>query len=267
MPTTGDSYRWSSAKRSDVGKVRRVNEDSVLNRPDLGVWAVADGLGGHQAGDTASRMVVEALESMSRPTDLPVFVADARRRLAGVNDELNAASWDQARSTPGSTVAALFLLGVKGSVLWAGDSRVYLLRDGVLRRLSRDHSQAEEMIRSGLLDPDQAFGHPASSVLTRAVGADEGLELDDLSIDVYPGDVFLLCSDGLYNEVSEHQMACVLAANACDNAADQLLQLALSGEARDNISMVIVRAEQDLSDSSKTVINPAFSRRAARRLS
>jgi len=265
MPRVGDSHRWSSAARTHVGKVRQINEDAVLDRPDLGAWAVADGLGGHQAGDTASRMVVDALAALSPPAELSEIIAAARQALIGVNQRLNEMAWDQARSSPGSTVAALFLRGSQGAAVWAGDSRVYLLRDGWLRRLSRDHSQAEEMIQSGLLDPQDATNHPASSVLTRAVGADEDLELDDFVIDVFPGDAFLLCSDGLYNEVGEQTITRVLSENDCHSAADQLLQLALNGEARDNISAVTVRVEVDPGDSSKTVINPAFSRRTAKR--
>jgi protein phosphatase len=245
--------------------VRRVNEDAVLDRPDLGLWAVADGLGGHQAGDVASRMVVDGLSTLPQSPDLCAWLGAARSQLLLVNDKLNERSWERTGGTPGSTVAALFAVETRAAVLWAGDSRVYLHRDGELRRLSSDHSQAEEMVRSGLLSRRDAASHPASSVLTRAVGADEGLTLDEVITDVRIGDFFLLCSDGLYNEVSEKTIGQVLMNSDCRSAADRLLELALDGGGRDNISVVTVQVTQDLDDSTKTVINPVFSRRTAAR--
>lgn len=259
-PSDANDYFWRSAQRSHVGNVRRVNEDSVLVRPDLGIWAVADGLGGHQCGDKASRMVVEALSEITSEPDLERLLASARDRLAEVNDSLTQGASDPPAGTPGSTVASLLVLGASAAVLWAGDSRVYLLRDGTLRRLSRDHSQAEELVQSGLLERDQVVGHPASSVLTRAVGGVGELELEHVVIDVFPGDYFLLCSDGLYNEVSEPEMERLLAENDCESAAEALLQLALSGEARDNVSVVAIQVEsgQAAADGSETAVNPVF---------
>ncbi|NEV63334.1 PP2C family protein-serine/threonine phosphatase [Thiorhodococcus minor] len=259
-PSEASGYLWRSAQRSHVGKVRQVNEDSVLARPDLGIWAVADGLGGHQCGDKASHMVVDALAQITPTLELDGVLAIARDKLTEVNDSLTQDSADQPGSTPGSTVASLIVQGTSCAVLWAGDSRAYLLRDGKLRRLSRDHSQAEELVQSGLLDRRDVVGHPASSVLTRAVGARGGLELEDVRLDIFPGDYFLLCSDGLYNEVSEPELERVLSENDCESAAEALLQLALSGEARDNISIVAIQVEleQDTADCCETAVNPVF---------
>lgn len=232
-------------------------------RPDLGIWAVADGLGGHQCGDKASRMVVDALAEIAPGADLEGLLMTARDKLIAVNDGLIQGIADLPGSTPGSTVASLIALGTTAAVLWAGDSRVYLLRDGRLRRLSKDHSQAEELVQRGLLDRQDVVGHPASSVLTRAVGAAGALELEDVVIDVFPDDYFLLCSDGLYNEVSEPRIEQLLAEHDCESAAEALLQLALSGEARDNISVVAIQVEpeQDRADCSETALNPVFFRR------
>ena len=259
-PSDANDYLLRSAQRSHVGNVRQVNEDSVLARPDLGIWAVADGLGGHQCGDTASRMVVEALAEITPAADLDGLLAIVRDRLTQVNDRLTQGMTGLPGSTPGSTVASLLVLGTSAAVLWAGDSRVYLLRDGTLRRLSRDHSQAEELVQSGLLDRDQVVGHPASSMLTRAVGAVGELELEHVVIEVFSGDYFLLCSDGLYNEVSEAQIERLLAENDCESAADALLQRALSGEARDNISLIAIQVDSRkvAADCSETAINPVF---------
>lgn len=256
-----ESYRWASVARTHVGKVRRLNEDAVLDRPDLGLWAVADGMGGHEAGDRASRMVVEALAALAPPAGLDDFVAAAKRQLQAVNETLQEEARDGAGRISGSTVAALLVHGRHGVAIWAGDSRIYLYRNGRLHGLSRDHSQVEEWVKSGLLKRHEASGHPASNVITRAVGADDAVELDTTRIDVLPGDVFLLCSDGLYNEVDEEAMSQALSRTDCEWSAEQLLARALASRARDNISLVIVHAGRQSRDETKTVINPAFAQR------
>jgi protein phosphatase len=140
--------------------------------------------------------------------------------------------------------------------LWAGDSRIYLYRDGQLRQLTRDHSQVEELRSLGIITDEEARHHPAQHMITRAVGATDLLELDDDAIEVADGDVFLLCSDGLSNELSDEDIAGVLTSAERANACVELVDLALARGGRDNITAVVVEA-QDPNASEKTLLNPA----------
>jgi serine/threonine protein phosphatase PrpC len=235
---------WESAARSHVGNVRKLNEDALLDRPDLGIWVVADGMGGHQAGDVASRLIVDSLDQLNEGP------AEAREEavctvLCSVNQRLR--SMAQARGQNaiiGSTVAVL--LGGESSVvsLWVGDSRVYLLRDGVLRQLTRDHSQVEELIERGVISRAEAETHPAANVITRAVGAADGVMIDRHEEPALPGDVYLLCSDGLNKAVPEAEITQVLAGGSCADSAQALLHLGLVRGAKDNLSVVVVHAEE-----------------------
>ncbi|MGD8957989.1 MAG: protein phosphatase 2C domain-containing protein [Chromatiaceae bacterium] len=257
----GEGFRWSSAFETHVGKVRKLNEDAVLSRPDLSLWAVADGMGGHEGGDRASRMVIDALASLSPADRLGDFVDAAMHKLESVNAHLHAEARRGAGNISGSTVVALLVHGRRGAAVWAGDSRLYLFRNGSLHALSRDHSQVEEWVSNGLLERHQADGHPAANVITRAIGAADSVELDTAEFEIFPGDTFLLCSDGLYNELGEQAIARILGANDFANAAHKLLTTALAGAARDNISLVITHAEERIEDATRTVINPAFAGR------
>jgi protein phosphatase len=248
-------FTWSSAARSHVGTVRELNEDAYLDLGEKGLWAVADGMGGHAVGDVASRLVVETLTELPPPRSLGSFVKDVRSRLRQANRELREEATARGVTLIGSTVAILLAYKKHCVYLWAGDSRIYLLRAGQLTQLSRDHSQVEELIARGLLDRSDADNHPSSNAITRAVGAEYELNLDDEMMQVKGGDMFLLCSDGLYNEVSEHEIATELLRGDCTKAAENLVKLAVDHGARDNVTVVVIRAE-DESDSSKTIINP-----------
>jgi protein phosphatase len=246
-------FRWTSAARSDTGCVRQINEDAVLDSPERGLWAVADGMGGHAVGDVASRMVVESLSQMSAQSAL----SDARQRLLEVNAQLRIEAARRLVSRIGSTVVLLAARHGACAYLWAGDSRIYLYRQGRLMQLTRDHSHVEELKARGHLTAEEALHHPAQHLITRAVGALDVLELDEDSIELHDGDTFLLCSDGLSNEVRETEMADALADNNCEWAAQRLLELALSRGGHDNISIIIAHAE-DMLGSDKTQVNPGL---------
>jgi len=250
-------FRWTSAAMSHVGLVRQVNEDACLEQTERGLWAVADGMGGHARGDVASRMVVDALEKISAPENLAGFVADVRRQLQTVNSSLRAEAAMRDTQIIGSTVVVLLACGQRCSFLWAGDSRIYLYRNGLLRQLSRDHSQVEELRSSGQLSAEEALHHPARNLITRAVGAADTLELDEAGCEVMDGDIFLLCSDGVSNEVSEQEICDALICGNCRQAAESLIAMALHGGGRDNASAVVVRAE-DIYSPEKTILNPAL---------
>jgi serine/threonine protein phosphatase PrpC len=236
--------------------VRAINEDACLERPQRGLWAVADGMGGHDAGDLASRMVVSALDGLGPGNSLASCVAETRDLLQGVNRELRVAALRRDVPLIGSTVVVLLAWERHCAYLWAGDSRIYLLRNGRLKQLSHDHSRVEELKALGELAGQEAL-HPKHNVITRAVGALDSLELDEGNLVVADGDIFLLCSDGLSNQVSEEAMARALMAGNCQQAAETLIELALKGGGRDNITAVVVHAE-DLDSGDMTLLNPAL---------
>ncbi|HYF19298.1 MAG TPA: protein phosphatase 2C domain-containing protein, partial [Ramlibacter sp.] len=207
------------------GAVRPRNEDSLVSRPDLGLWAVADGAGGHGAGDVASQAVVAALNGIPPGLTAAELLAQLRLRLAGVHRQLLE---EAERQGPGrviaTTVVALVARGGHFACLWAGDSRAYLLRDGRLQRITRDHSLVQELVDQGNITEEQAEDHPQGNVITRAVGAGGQLTLDKTTGPIGRGDRFLLCSDGLYRTLDETTMAGLLAG---DDAANALVQLAV----------------------------------------
>lgn len=249
---------WTSACASDVGCVRSVNEDACLDLPRAGLWAVADGMGGHDAGDVASRMVVEALAALDSPPELGHFVAAVRDALQAVNRRLREEAASRRVRTIGSTVAACLSRAHSCAVLWAGDSRIYLYRDARLRQITRDHTQVEALRAQGYLTAEQARHHPAHHLITRAVGAADRLEIDETHVDVRDGDMFVICSDGLTNEVDDTGIALALthAAGDVDAAAHALVAAALGNGARDNVSVIVTRAsDPDVGD--RTLFNPS----------
>jgi protein phosphatase len=245
-------FLWTSAARTDIGLVRSRNEDAYLAQPQRGLWAVADGMGGHAFGDLASRAVVEALDSIAAPDNMQQFVDAARDRLDQVNQDLRADA--RARRVPvmGSTVVALLACGAEAACLWAGDSRVYLYRGGRLQQLTRDHSQAEERKARG----GGANAAVATNMITRAVGAADAIEPDLATLEARDGDMFLLCSDGLSNPVDALEIADALAPGDCARAAQELIALALANGGRDNVTVVVVRVDDVSGD--KTMLNPAL---------
>ncbi|HWE47073.1 MAG TPA: protein phosphatase 2C domain-containing protein [Caulobacteraceae bacterium] len=230
------------AARTHVGCKRKVNEDAVLDRPDLGLWAVADGMGGHKAGDVASAMIVERLGSASLNGDLPDRIEEVRRRLHDANSRLIELRTDE-QSTIGSTVVVLAVERSAFACLWAGDSRAYRLRGGELTQITRDHSLVQDLVDVGELRPEDARGHPNANVITRAVGASRPLEIDLVAGEVHSGDVFLLASDGLTKVVDDRELATHLRAPEPNVCADHLLAMTLERGAPDNVSLIVLRAD------------------------
>jgi len=246
-------FQWMSAARSDAGLVREINEDACLDQPAKGLWAVADGMGGHALGDFASRMVVEALDRLAPPDSVLEFVAAAVQRLQDVNRQLRAEAATHAVRIIGSTVVVLLARERQCRYLWAGDSRLYLYRNGSLTQLTRDHNQIELLRSLGDPCPESA----THNAITRAVGALDTLELDQGTVKLSDGDMFLLCSDGLSNAVSEQEICRALLPGNCRQAAEALIEIALKRGGRDNISAVVALAE-DPCNADKTVLNPAL---------
>lgn len=226
-----------------VGRVREVNEDSFFSSAELGVWAVADGMGGHEYGERASRAIVESLGNLQPIADFEEKVEAVRAAIMVANVDIFAEATERGQRM-GSTVVALVLVDRQYAVLWAGDSRAYLLRDGVMTRVSRDHTQVQSLIDRGLLAPEDAEGHPMSHVLARAIGVMENVQIDVLRDTVQPNDIFLLCSDGLYGLVSDGEIAERLAPARLSEAADSLIALSLERGAPDNVTAIAVSASE-----------------------
>lgn len=234
--------RFESVSRTDVGLKRKINEDSLLAAPDRALWAVADGMGGHDAGEVASAMVVEALQRLPQSEDLDATVSAAIEALEGVNQELiRLARTQSSDRTIGTTIVGLAIADGAYRCFWAGDSRAYLLRNGDIARVSRDHSLVQDLIDAGMLTPDEAERHENANVITRAVGVAKDIRVDVVSGDVLPGDQFVLASDGLTRVVSDGELAAELMRNDPDRAADVLIETVLRRGAPDNVSLVIVR--------------------------
>jgi protein phosphatase/serine/threonine-protein phosphatase Stp1 len=227
---------------TDVGAVRKHNEDNMLCRPDLGLWVVADGAGGHDSGEVASGMIVAELDRLPAHLSGAEVLAEVRLTLARVHAALRAeAAARGPNAMIASTFIALILRDRHFACLWAGDSRAYLLHRGVLRQISRDHSLVQELVDSGNLAPEDAERHPHANIITRAVGADaEVLELDKVIGQAEPGDRFLLCSDGLSKTLSEAEISSLLAAPDGVPPPELLIAAALAHRVNDNVTAVVV---------------------------
>jgi serine/threonine protein phosphatase PrpC len=243
-------FTWRSASQTHPGCVREINEDACLERPDIGLWVVADGMGGHRAGDVASRMIVESLRGVARHARPSSFVDDLEDRVFEVNRRLHEQARAEAASvTMGSTIVAVFSFERYALCLWAGDSRAYRLRAGALEQISRDHSQVEEMVEHGEIGAESAETHPLANVITRAVGGAEDLYLDLDLEELRDRDRYLLCSDGLYKTLSRAEIGELLARGAPPDACEALLSLSLERSAADNVTIAVIDFEQTDSEA------------------
>ena len=238
------SLKFLSVSRTHVGCVRALNEDAVLNRPDLGLWAVADGMGGHDSGEVASAMIVDALADVRSFGSAYAFRDGVTAALQEVNTALLARAAQRGAQMIGSTVAALLAYDGHYACVWAGDTRVYHQRGGEFRRISRDHSVVQELLDAGALTPEEARSHKRGNVITRAVGAAPTLSLDVVYGHIRPGDRFLLCSDGLTTVVDDRDIEAMLIAPPLEAAVERLVNKALTRGAPDNVSVLLVGAER-----------------------
>lgn len=234
--------RFECASRTNVGLKRKINEDSLFVDSERGLWAVADGMGGHDSGEVASATVVEALRNLPRVENLDELASAAKDALAGANRQLiDLARSSGSQQSIGTTVVGIAIADGDFRCFWMGDSRAYRFRDGYLSRVSRDHSLVQKLIDAGMLSPEDAEHHENANVVTRAVGVSEQVEVDVVSGDAVPGDQFLLASDGLTRVVEDDEIASELQSSSPDQAADKLIELVLSRGAPDNVTIVIVK--------------------------
>lgn len=233
--------------RTHVGKVRQENEDSHCDLPESGIWLVADGMGGHNNGRFASSTIVEQVRAELPGTGVAGSLEDRCSTLATAIFRANAHIHERGKATgqTGSTVVSLVLDGASFAVLWAGDSRAYLVREGRMIMLTRDHTLVEDMVEAGKLSPEEAASHSMKHVLSRAVGVKPELDLDAVPGTAQPGDVFVLCSDGLSGVVPEADIATMIAERGIA-AADDLIAATLERGAPDNVTVTLVAVEADL---------------------
>ena len=235
--------RLEGMAQTDVGRVRDNNEDCYLALPHAGIWAVADGMGGHHRGEWASAAIVEALSQVEAEGSFEQGLQAAADAIHAANRRIYIEG-EAMGSRMGSTVVAVVMRERCFGVLWAGDSRAYLLRDGTLHRLTRDHSQVQEMVDQGLLSPEDARDHPMINALARAVGVRPELELDGVIDDMQAGDIFLLCSDGLHGVVEEEEIARLLTPAVARADPELLIALCLERGAPDNVTVVTIAANE-----------------------
>jgi serine/threonine protein phosphatase PrpC len=235
---------WSSFGITDVGKVRKHNEDSLLDRPEIGLWVVADGMGGHEGGDVASQMIVNSLGKIHEGLTLDRYIDDIEDVILNVNKRLIAkASESEKRVTIGSTVVGMVAYNELCTFFWAGDSRLYRLRNGELRQLTTDHSQVEVYIEQGLISRQEAETHPHGNMITRAVGASDDLFIDFDMQEMHSGDRYMLCSDGLTKHTGDLEFEEMLSKGTAEESCKELTALTLERGAGDNVTTIVIDVE------------------------
>jgi len=234
-----------AALRTDVGKVRRQNEDAAWFDEARGVFAVADGMGGHLAGEVASGMAIEAVKDMAKKNDF-ASVNVMREAVVSAHEAIiRHAQKNPACAGMGTTLSMMWRGGHYMYIAHVGDSRIYRYRDGELEQITQDHSLVEELVRARIITREEARTHPRRNIITRALGT-QGDNLPDLlAADVRPGDLWLLCTDGLCGMISDEEIARVLSSGATlDMMAGSLIEKALDAGGRDNVTLVLCREEE-----------------------
>jgi serine/threonine protein phosphatase PrpC len=226
---------------SHAGRVRELNEDRYLVKSESGVFAVADGMGGHEAGELASSSIVEHLKSIGVPSSAPDLRARFEDRVMNANREIREISSARNGAVIGSTLAALLAFESQYACMWAGDSRIYRLRAGALSQLSRDHTEVQQLLDEGVLSREEAAHWPRRNVITRAIGALEDPPLDIAHGQILPDDKFLICSDGLTAHVSDDEIRDRLQQGDARQACQSLIDLTLSRGGTDNVTVVVVQ--------------------------
>jgi len=232
-----------SLAQTHRGVVRIHNEDAFLEMPESGIWVVADGMGGHEAGDIASQLVIDTIERAVART--PLSQMNCSVIISAI--EQSNAKLQHMRNTrfsgniTGSTVVVLWISGDCYHYFWAGDSRGYLLRNNQLIQVTKDHSQVNDMVDEGIISAAQAESHPLANVITRAVGVDTTIDVDVVSNTINCGDVFLLCSDGLNKEVNDKEIEATLLSGNVIDACMALMHASLVRNARDNVTCILIK--------------------------
>ncbi|MBY9082280.1 Stp1/IreP family PP2C-type Ser/Thr phosphatase [Paenibacillus sp. HN-1] len=240
---------------SDIGRVRSVNEDSVwtgVTRHGYTLAIIADGMGGHLAGDTASRLALETIRGELEELAPDLTGEELKDALLNAVIKANATVFEQAGSDEryhnmGTTVVSVLMGEQSGCIGHIGDSRAYIIKDGIAKQLTEDHTLVNELFKNGQISQEELGTHPRRNVLIRALGTDQEIQVDLLPIELGPGEVLLLCSDGLSNFVSAEHLGKVagLQEISLEERADRLLQLALLAGGGDNISVAMLEHQEE----------------------
>lgn len=247
---------FETGAATHVGKVRNRNEDCYLTRPEAGIWAVADGMGGHDDGHLASQTVIEALKTIENPPSASELLSLCESRILDASATLHDIG-RQRDVTIGTTVVVLLVADDYFASLWCGDSRLYIIRDGGISQVTRDHSEVQELLTNGLITPEQALTWTGRNVITRAVGVVDNPELEITSAALGPGDVFVICSDGLTQHIADHEILLCVSENGSQQACDQLVALTLERGATDNVTVIVVRYNSAGGTTFETASRPA----------
>lgn len=226
--------------RSHVGLKRKVNEDAVLALPEQSIWVVSDGMGGHEAGDYASRLITDLIATIDPNLPATERMHALRDAIQKAHGMIRGEAASRGVSVIGATVASLMLANGHFVGIWAGDSRIYRMRNGVIQMLTADHSVVASLVEAGKMSWDEAEHHPQSNAITRAVGVGDDLELDKVRGEVEQGDRFLICSDGLTKYATFGMLENVMSKEPLETVVDRLIQIALDGGGADNITVVVV---------------------------
>ncbi len=267
---------------TDVGKKRQHNEDAMLVDSDLGLYVVADGMGGHLAGEVASARATQVVQehilaNRQLLEDLAADPSQAHRAAAAsllevavqraCADIYRTAAADVSKRGMGTTFACLVVADSKGIIGHVGDSRVYLVRHGQCHRLTEDHTLVTAQLKAGTISKEQAAQSQYRNVITRAVGIQESVQVDTLIVDLLPGDTFLLCSDGLHGYLADEEIAPLIAATGFQELPERLVALANERGGRDNITAVVVRMEGDPALAAEEIVEAQSHIEALRKIS
>jgi serine/threonine protein phosphatase PrpC len=243
-----DAKSWIEAgAATHVGKVRRQNEDNYLVATRLGLWAVADGMGGHAAGDVASRVVVEELGAIAVPATASELLASCERHIVSANSRLKKLG-DERGTVIGTTVAVLLIFDGHYAAIWSGDSRIYRVRQHRIEQISVDHTEVQELISEGRLTAEEARAWPRRNVITRAIGVSDDPELEIKGGALEPGDIFVICTDGLNAHVEDEEILALASGHPPQRACDLLVDLTLERGALDNVTVVTVLYDPDVAE-------------------
>jgi protein phosphatase len=232
---------FDTGAATHVGKLRDRNEDNFLVRPEIGLWTVADGMGGHAAGDVASATIVEELRTIEHPQSASELLALCEDRILKANARLREVANERDSGVMGSTVAVLLAYDQHFACVWAGDSRVYMVRNGDIQQISRDHTEVQELIAEGVLNAAQAKSWPRRNVVTHAIGVDDDPELEMRNGVLEEDDAFIVCSDGLTAHIEDQEIRDCVVEGSSQAACDRLIEMTLERGAHDNVTVIVVR--------------------------
>jgi serine/threonine protein phosphatase PrpC len=236
-----DAKSWIEAgAATHVGKVRRQNEDNYVVATRLGLWAVADGMGGHAAGEIASRILVEELAAVAAPATAAELLANCEQHVIRANSRLKQLG-EERGALIGTTVAVLLIFDGDYACVWSGDSRIYRLRQHRIEQISVDHTEVQQLVSEGRLTAEEARTWPHRNVITRAIGVSDDPELEIKGGSLEPGDTFVICSDGLTAHVEDKEILTLAGENSPQKGCDLLVGLTLDRGAVDNVTVVAVR--------------------------